>query len=174
VTDASRLGPTSYLVLGLLRSVGPSTPYELEQWVDASLGHFWSFPHSQLYAEPSRLAAAGLVHESREASGRRRRTLTVTDAGRRALEEWLAEPVGTPSEIRDLALLKLFFGSAAADPAHVRANAEAQLAAHREKAAVYDGLAAVDGLDPHVAATLRFGRAYEAAAIAFWTSVAEG
>ena len=50
------LTPTSYIVLGLLAAAGASTPYALKQGVAGSIGHFWSVPHSQLYAEPERLA----------------------------------------------------------------------------------------------------------------------
>ena len=162
------LTPTSYVVLGLLATNGPSTPYELEQLVDLSLGHFWSFPHSQLYSEPARLAERGLVDEAREEGGRRRRTFSLTEAGRAALQDWLAaqdEPTGT--EIRDLGLLRLFFGAAARSEDDVAANARAQAQAHRAKLALYDDLVQVVA-EPHVAATLRLGTAYERAALAFW------
>ena len=66
--STERLTPTSYLVLGLLAREGPSTPYDLEQHVRATLGNFWSFPHTLLYTEPPRLAALGLVSETREGS----------------------------------------------------------------------------------------------------------
>ena len=69
-----RLGPTSYVVLGSIAVRGPSTSYDLKRFVELTLGHFWSFPHSQLYAEPDRLARAGLLTEEREEGGRRRRT----------------------------------------------------------------------------------------------------
>src|SRR6185503_18257596 len=104
-----RLGPVSYLVLGITALRGPSTPYDLKRFVQLSIGHFWPFPHTQLYAEPARLAAAGLLNETREESGRRRRHYELTETGRERLEGWLAEPVNSPNEIRDLALLKLFF-----------------------------------------------------------------
>ena len=63
--STERLTPTSYLVLGLLAREGPSTPYALERHVEATLGHFWSFPHTLLYSEPARLAEQGLVTETR-------------------------------------------------------------------------------------------------------------
>ena len=56
--SSHKLTPTSYLVLGLTVRHGPVTSYELKQRVQESLGNFWSFPHSQLYAEPERLALA--------------------------------------------------------------------------------------------------------------------
>jgi DNA-binding MarR family transcriptional regulator len=89
------LTPTSYLVLGLLGAMGPSTSYDLKRAVNRSIGEFWSFPHSQLYAEPVRLAAAGLLVEEREEKGRRRRLWSITAAGRDALDAWLAEPTGS-------------------------------------------------------------------------------
>ena len=171
---SSALTPTSYVVLGLLATLGPSTPYEMEQHVDLSLGHFWSFPHSQLYSEPPRLAERGLVEESREQGGRRRRTFTLTDAGRTALQDWLGsqdEPPGG-TEIRHLGLLRLFFGAAAGDAEDVAANARAQARAHRRTLALYEDLVRVVD-EPHVAATLRLGTAYERAAVAFWDSLAD-
>lgn len=171
-TAGASLTPTSYVVLGLLDACGPSTPYQMEALVDASLGHFWSFPHSQLYSEPGRLAAAGLVEEEREDGGRRRRTFRITDAGRAALRAWLGTAEQVTSEVRDLGLLRLFFG-ASSTPADIRASARACADGHRAKLALYEELAAA-GLEPHVAATLRLGIAYEQAAIAFWDDVAAG
>ena len=98
-----RLGPVSYLVLGITALRGPSTPYDLKRFVQLSIGHFWPFPHTQLYAEPARLAEAGLLDETREQDGRRRRHYTITDAGRERLDG-VARRAGHDSanEIRDL------------------------------------------------------------------------
>ena len=134
-----RLGPVSYLVLAITALRGSSTPYELKRFVQLSIGHFWPFPHTQLYAEPARLAAAGLLEETREESGRRRRHYTITPAGRECVEEWLVEPVTSPTEIRDLGLLKLFF-SELGDAATMGALAAEQAAAHRAKLAIYDAI----------------------------------
>ncbi|HTZ63099.1 MAG TPA: PadR family transcriptional regulator, partial [Solirubrobacteraceae bacterium] len=73
MTDEIELTPTSHIVLGLLSLSGQATPYDLKQMVSASVGHFWSLPHSQLYAEPARLARAGYVTEQQEPDGRRRK-----------------------------------------------------------------------------------------------------
>src|ERR1700754_4990255 len=104
-----RLGPVSYLVLGITALRGPSTPYDLKRFVQLSIGHFWPFPHTQLYAEPERLAQAGLLTETREESGRRRRHYELTEAGRERLEEWLAQAVTSAREGGELALWRLFF-----------------------------------------------------------------
>ena len=53
------LTPTSYIVLGLVRYAGEATPYALKQMAAATVGNFFSIPHSQIYAEPERLAGAG-------------------------------------------------------------------------------------------------------------------
>ena len=73
-----RLGPVSYLTLGIVAMDGASTPYDLKRFVQGSVGHFWPFPHTQLYQEPKRLAEAGLLEEKREDSGRRRRHYSIT------------------------------------------------------------------------------------------------
>lgn len=130
------LTPVSYVVLGLIARDGPSTPYELKVATRRGIAHFWPFPHSQLYAESERLAAAGLLEEEREEGGRRRRRYALTDAGRAALATWLAEPVDDVPQLRSLGLLKLFFGQFAAD-GDMRALAAAQAAAHRERLASY-------------------------------------
>ena len=64
----SRLSPTSYVVLGLVSLRGPSTPYELKNAVEKSVAYFWTFPHSQLYREPERLAAMRARYATWEAA----------------------------------------------------------------------------------------------------------
>jgi PadR family transcriptional regulator, regulatory protein AphA len=176
-----RLTATSYLVLGLLAREGPSTPYDLEQHVRATLGNFWSFPHTLLYSEPPRLAALGLVTETRETEGRRRRNFTITPAGRAALATWLHQPSGAPTELRDLGLLQLFFADLASGEARLRL-AEQQLAIHRAKLAAYHEDARLERsqgeprrgqrtVEHWRGETLPMGVLYESAAVDFWTSV---
>lgn len=132
--DPLLLTPTSYIVLGLLSRATEATPYELKAGHAESVGNFWSVPHSQLYAEPDRLASAGYVTVRREEGGRRRKHYALTEAGREALDAWLGDPGTPPAEMREPALLKLFFG---ADPAKV---APGQLAAHRVRLAEYEAV----------------------------------
>lgn len=155
------LTPTSYIVLGLLHYAGPSTPYALKQGVAGSVGNFWSVPHSQLYAEPARLAAAGYVSEEQEAGGRRRRTYALTDRGREALAEWVSRPELPAPEIRDPALLKVFFGG---DPGEI---GPAEAARHRAKLDGYRTLlAALPEGGPR--RTVEAGIAYSETMIAYW------
>ena len=172
--SSAALTPVSYLVLGLVARAGSATPYDLKRFVARSIGYFWHFPHSQLYAEPARLAAAGLLEGEREAGGRHRRTYSITDAGRAALEEWVREPTSEPTQIRDLGLLKLFFADTL-DRKQVVELARAQAAVHRERLAHYEAvdrhLAERDDVAfPH--ATLRMGILCERAFVQFWSEVA--
>jgi PadR family transcriptional regulator, regulatory protein AphA len=160
----SRLTPTSHIVLGLLSMFGEATPYDLKQMVAASVGQFWTLPHSQLYDEPARLARAGYVTEKQETTGRRRRLYRITARGQAALEAWLSVLTPEPYVLRDPALLKLFFGGDA------RSLAEGQLPTHRQKLAEYERLREADPGDgrrgPWLA--LELGIRHERETVGFW------
>ena len=154
---AERLTDTSYVVLGLVEICEPVTPYTLKRVAEISVLHFWSLPHSQIYAECSRLAESGHLSEKRERGGRRRRVYRLTAAGRRALDAWRGDPRGELLELRDLGLLKLFFG---ADRGPL---AEEQLAAHARRLESYEEIAAANP-----------GIGHEREFIRFWTEVSRG
>lgn len=164
-----RLTNTSYIVLGMLDAAGESTPYDLKLGVAASLGNFWSLQHAQLYSEPERLAAAGYLTERREQKGRRRKHYGITARGREALADWLAETTDELPELRDKALLKVFFG---ADPGPL---ATRQLAAHRAKLEEYERVLEMGGenLPPGVRITLEGGIAHEQEWLRFWSRLEE-
>jgi PadR family transcriptional regulator, regulatory protein AphA len=170
-----RLGPVSYLVLGIIAMDGPSTPYDLKRFVQLSVGNFWPFPHTQLYEEPKRLAEAGLLEETREESGRRRRHYAITEAGRRRLGEWLSESVSTPTEYRDLGLLKLFFAELA-EPEDVVALAREQAAAQRAQLTGYEAVMERFADRPELASRVRsaeLGVRLARAAAEFWEEVVD-
>ena len=163
------LTPTSVIVLGLLEFLGEGTPYDLKQAVGVTVGHFWTFQHAQLYTETERLAKAGLLHETREEGGRRRKHYALTAAGRKALDDWRREPATEVPELRDLGILKLFMG---ADPQEL---GKTQLAAHEAKLAEYYEIRKIDqGDDPRGPwIALDAGIGYEKQMIRFWKRVAE-
>ena len=164
-----RLTPTSYIVLGLLDWAGESTPYRLKQLVAGSVGYFWTLQHAQLYTEPERLAKAGYVTERREDGGRRRRLYTITDRGRQALEKWRTESSGELAELREPAVLKLFFG---ADPAELAA---AQIPANRARLAEFEAIRASmpDDVPEGPRMALEAGMRLEREMIAFWEELAD-
>jgi DNA-binding PadR family transcriptional regulator len=169
MTDEIELTPTSHIVLGLLSLSGEATPYDLKQMVSASVGHFWSLPHSQLYAEPARLARAGYVTEQQEPDGRRRKLYSLTDRGRAAFQEWLGVLTPELYALRDLALLKLFFG------ADVQALAKVQLEIHRKRLAEYEDLFAqfTDEAPVGPRLGLELGIRHERETVAFWAEHAQ-
>jgi DNA-binding PadR family transcriptional regulator len=157
------LAPVSYLVLGLIERAGQATPYELKQMA-ASMSGLWALRHDQVYREPERLAAQGLVEEEREESGRRRRRFRVTKAGKRALREWLQAPTAEFTELRDPGLLQLFLG---AEPGPL---ARLQLEMHEQRLREYQELASV--LTPEapegVRLSIEAGVGHEREWVRFW------
>lgn len=168
-----QLTTTSFVVLGLIAQVGPATSYDLQREAAESIGHYWAFSRSQLYAEPQRLVDLGLLVEEQEEGGRRRRHFTLTETGHAALRAWLADADVGPRELRDQALLKLSFGSLA-EPADLRALARGERERHRAKLATYEGYEPFlppTGETRYDRATLEIGMRYERLAIAFWEDV---
>jgi DNA-binding PadR family transcriptional regulator len=131
--QAIRLTGTSFAVLSLIDGLGPSSPYDLKQALEKSIENFWPVPHTTFYAEPARLARGGFLSEQQEASGRRRKLYSLTDAGRRALREWTRSPDVSPPQLRDEGMLKIFAG---ADPAPILRR---RLEWHRAKLAELEG-----------------------------------
>ena len=171
--DVRTLTPTAHLVLGMVALFGPMTSYQLEQRVGATVGSFWLFPHSQLYAEPRKLSDAGLLQETIEDGGRKRRTYELTDAGHAALEVWFAEPESGRTEARDPGLLKLFFADlAGADD--VRRLAESQASTHRARARELQirRRQLSDQAGRHLLATLELGVRHANTFAEFWEQLA--
>ena len=172
--DSLRLSPVSYLVLGLIGLRGASTPYQLKRAASRSINYFWPFPHSQLYGEPERLTAAGLLSEEHEEAGRRRKLYSLTPLGKQALENWLATPPGAIFEMRDMAVLQLFFGEFTSRETIVRL-AEDQVRLYRERLAVYETIANQYHTAPmsqRRMAPLELGIRMAQACIDFWSDIA--
>lgn len=169
MTDQIELTPTSHIVLGLLSISGQATPYDLKQMASRTVGEFWTLPHSQLYAEPARLARAGYLTEQQEPHGRRRKLYTLTDRGQAALTDWLQTFAPEPYMLRDPALLKLFFG------ADLHQLAEVQLQTHRQKLAQYETireqLTQDAPIGPRLA--LELGIRHEHETVNFWAEHAQ-
>jgi DNA-binding PadR family transcriptional regulator len=147
----------------------------MEKLVGTSISFFWTFPHAQLYREPQRLAELGLLDQEQAEGGRRQRVFTLTPRGRAALDAWLASPGHYEVEIRDLALLKLFFGRLT-DEANLVVLAQEQIAVHRARRARYEQVLDRYAGRPELAhqlSPLRIGVAYEQAYIDFWAHVTE-
>ena len=163
------LTPTSYIVLGLVNQAGETTPYSLKQMAAATIGNFFSIPHSQIYAEPDRLAEGGYLSVRREDTGRRRKHYSLTAKGRKALEEWLESPTEEMYALRDPGLLKLAMGSDA------KALARAQLPRHEDRLRHFQEIFRV--LEASVASreqlfVVESGIGHEREYVRFWKRVA--
>jgi PadR family transcriptional regulator AphA len=99
---------TGRVILGMI-GLGRRTGYEIKQLVDRSTRHFWAASYGQIYPELRRLEGQGLVSGRPDPPGGRARTsYELTQAGERALADWLSEP-SVQWELRDEGMLKLFF-----------------------------------------------------------------
>lgn len=83
---------TLFAILGYL-AVRSWTAYELTKQLGRTFHHFWPRAESVIYREFKRLTAAGYAVATEERTGARtRQRYELTDAGRAALDGWLAEP----------------------------------------------------------------------------------
>ena len=106
------LSATGRVILGLI-AVAPRSGYDIKAMVDKSTRFFWAASYGQIYPELKRLAERGLIQGSDESQGERPRTVySITEEGRVALREWLGSGEQV-HELRDEALLKLFFSGEA-------------------------------------------------------------
>src|SRR5207237_2111810 len=123
-----RLSGTALVVLGLL-ALRPRSGYEIKQTIDKSTRFFWAASYGQIYPELRRLAAAGLIEgKASPKGGRKRNVYRLTQAGRKQLRAWLdTDP--QVYELRDEALLKLFFANATGGES-VAATLDAKRRAH--------------------------------------------
>jgi DNA-binding PadR family transcriptional regulator len=148
------LSPTAYVILGML-AWGPMSGYDIKAAVDQSTRFFWAASYGQIYPELRRLSEAGLVEGEAEAgSGRRRTAHRLTAAGHRALADWLAEEPRT-FEMRDEALLKLFFAGAA--PETAAGSLDAKRGYHEAKLRQLRAIEATGRPQGFTALVLRFG-----------------
>ena len=138
--------------------------------VAGSVGHFWTVPHAQIYNEAARLEEGGLLSEEREEGGRRRRFFKLTGLGRRTLQDWLDAPTGELFELRDLGLLKLYFG---ADP---QPYAEIRLPIHQRKLAEHEERIQVfgDEIPAGVRLAIEAGIGHEREWVRYWSALAAG
>ena len=128
-----------HILLGLLAK--PSSGYDLHKEFESSVRIFWSANLSQIYPTLNRLEADGLVtsRTSASSSGPARRVYTRTEAGRRALIEWVA---GGPQilNVRRHYLAQVFFLNALADKAAARGFFEEVLSTLVERQASLEAI----------------------------------
>lgn len=161
-----------YMLLGQL-SYLPQTGYNLKQEIDQSTGFFWHAELSQIYRTLKQLEETGLVSSYVQAQEGRpdKRIYAITEAGQRALLDWLRAPLVEIEPVKDTLLLKLFFSRPLGKEA-ILTQLRIQLDLHRQLRALYgqpaaDSIRAVADQYPHLAldavlweATRRCGESY--------------
>ncbi|MGA9072090.1 MAG: PadR family transcriptional regulator [Terracidiphilus sp.] len=102
---------TAYVILGMLSFAPKGSGYELHKAIEENFGSFWGESYGQIYPSLKQLAAEGLIEacEPAAATKKRRQEYALTDAGRVALRQWLAQPFQNDPP-RNEFMLKLFFG----------------------------------------------------------------
>lgn len=90
-----KLKPFAYVVM-ILVGEGGAGPHDIVRMMQDGRW-YWSGSDSQFYAEPKRLEKLGLLSSHSEPGITKARTVyQLTDKGRKALVEWLAEPSNMP------------------------------------------------------------------------------
>lgn len=100
-----------HALLGFI-NYGPMTGYELKKFFDSTVAHFWNAELSQIYPALKAMESEGLVEMKVEVQEDRpnRKVYSITEAGRREIVKWLAEPA-EPDQVREPMLIKIFFGA---------------------------------------------------------------
>lgn len=106
----ARVNPTEFAILGLLARE-PRSGYDIKKEVEERLSHFWSESYGHIYPMLRRLHERDLVIKKVERQEGRpdRNVYHLTDDGRRALEDWFAEPPSPPRPRNEI-LLRIFLG----------------------------------------------------------------
>src|ERR1044072_6801219 len=88
---------------------GEASGYDLAKAFDATVANFWMSTPQQLNRELDRMEAEGLVTARVVEQERRpnKRLFSLTEAGRKAVHAYTAEPLGKPAVVRDELLVKV-------------------------------------------------------------------
>ncbi len=99
-----------HALLGIL-SYHEMTGYEVKQFFDSSVQHFWNAELSQIYPTLKTLEENGFVARRVELQENRpnRKVYEITETGREEFLRWVRSPA-PPADLRDPFLIKIFFG----------------------------------------------------------------
>jgi PadR family transcriptional regulator AphA len=165
-----------FALLGLL-SESPKYGYELKRKFEGALGNIWSISYGQLYPTLRGLSELGWVTKKTEPGKKaaEKNIYSITERGRKKLDEWLLKPVRSSYRVKDEFTLRfLFFHKL--PPAHVLDY----LGAHRkrtaeQKASFRDALESLSGeMDFFLQGIIRKGIAHLDAEDAWLEEVMQG
>lgn len=99
-----------FALLGLLAE-SPRYGYEIKRRFEGALGNAWSLSYGQLYPTLRRLAELGLVTKKTEPGKKAadKNIYSITEKGRRRMEEWLLKPLRSAYRVKDEFTLRFLF-----------------------------------------------------------------
>lgn len=101
-----------YLILGLL-ILSPMTGYELQQFIRKNLALICSHSAGSVQTALSKLEKSGKIEAREISKGRRlKKVFTITDVGRSAFSNWIAQPMQA-DKVKNMELSRLFFSGLA-------------------------------------------------------------
>lgn len=103
---------TQYALLGLLKTMGPQSGYQLKKTMSETTSHFWTEAFGSIYPCLQKMEKQGFIRKEGTAGTGKRETIiyAITSIGEDVLDRWLLEP---PEELkgRNELLLKIFVSS---------------------------------------------------------------
>jgi DNA-binding PadR family transcriptional regulator len=142
----SDLTPFSYAILALVGE-GGAGPHDIVRMMRQGR-MYWTAAESHYYAEPKRLERLGYLVSRKEPGRTRERThYMLTEPGREALRDWLAEPAALP-RIQHEAIVKLLAADLGDDET-LLASLRAMRADIADAHASLDVAAEIAGTLPH-------------------------
>ena len=162
-------------LLGLLRH-GEQSGYDLRKLVERSVGYYWAPAKTQIYPALPRFVEAGLATRRtvRQDDRPDKHLYSITDAGRRAVSDWIRTAPLDAGLGRNVLLLKLSLADAShvdalLDQVHERRAETEQLRAELETLEAAGG----EGDPPFEHLTRRYGLLYADASLRWIGEVAD-
>jgi len=127
----------SHAILATILGV-PVSGYGLTKRFNRAIGYYWHATHQQIYRELATLEAYGYVERVPSPSPSTEKRYSLTQEGRDALAQWIAQPC-EPGVLREDLLLQVRAGSLV-PPEVLLAELRRRRAIHAERLAVYRAL----------------------------------
>src|SRR5208337_3987274 len=101
-----------FALLGLLAE-SPKYGYEIKRQFEGALGNVWSVSYGQLYPTLRRLSELAWVTKRTEPGKKaaEKNIYSITEKGRRKLDEWLVKPMRSTYRVKDEFTLRFLFFS---------------------------------------------------------------
>ena len=102
-----------FAILGMLALGKSKSGYDIKKAIAKTTSNFWSESYGNIYPTLHRLLAEGAICEEIDpvpVSKRQKQLYSITAKGKRALKDWLRQPVAPRLEDNEF-LLRVFFGA---------------------------------------------------------------